>query len=42
MDLCLMSMVCKCSPAGCVVNYEDSGYKVSFDMFLANGTGAAA
>jgi hypothetical protein len=41
-DLCLMSMVCKCSPAGCVVNYEDSGYKVSFDMFLANGTGSGS
>jgi hypothetical protein len=41
-DLCLTSMVCKCSPAGCVVNYEDSGYKLSFDVFLANGTGSGS
>lgn len=38
-DLCLTSMICKCSPAGCVVDYEDSGYKTSFDVLLANGSG---
>jgi hypothetical protein len=41
-DLCMMSMACKCSPAGCVANYEDSGYKTSFDVFLANGTGSGS
>lgn len=38
-NLCFMRRICKCSPAGCVVNYEGSGYKTSFDVFLSNGTG---
>jgi hypothetical protein len=41
-DLCFMSRICKCSPAGCAVNYEESGYKLSFDVFLANGTGSGS
>jgi hypothetical protein len=41
-DLCLMSMICLCSPTGCVVNSEDSGYKTSFDVFLANGTASGS
>lgn len=36
-DLCLMSRICKCSSSGCTVNYEESGYKTSFDVLLSNG-----
>jgi len=41
-DLCFMSRVCRCSPSGCVTNGEDSGYKISFDLFLTNGTGSGS
>lgn len=41
-NLCFMSRVCKCSAAGCVVNYEESGYKTSFDLTLANGTASGS
>jgi hypothetical protein len=39
-DLCMMSRVCACSPTGCVANYEESGYKLSFDVFLPSGSGS--
>jgi len=41
-NLCFMSRVCKCSAAGCVANYEESGYKISFDLFLTDGTASGS